>query len=184
MSLPGRRWDPRSELPNKQNPKSGPKIWIKPRSAVIIGSADPLKFRSESTIRAKIFTKSTDPYTYSPPSLNCKYVQLNQKLAAVSWIFALMTSSWVNEYTLFWTVSTKRGFVYLFFNSTLPGLAKKHHVKFFTRYTRVSCHFTHSRIPIARSLPKNILLGSQSSFDNPMVIIHSFVWENRTRICR
>ena len=32
------------ELPNNQNPKSGPKNWIKPRSAVIIGSADPLNF--------------------------------------------------------------------------------------------------------------------------------------------
>ena len=28
---------------NSQNPKSGPKNWIKPRSAVIIGSADLLK---------------------------------------------------------------------------------------------------------------------------------------------
>ena len=46
---------------NNQNPKSGPKNWIKSRSAVIIGSADPLKFRSESRIRAKIFPKSADP---------------------------------------------------------------------------------------------------------------------------
>ena len=68
VSFPGRCCDPRSALANNQNPKSGPIIWIKPRSAVIIGSADPLKFRSESTIRAKIFTKSTDPETYSPPS--------------------------------------------------------------------------------------------------------------------
>ena len=43
------------------NPKSGPKNLIKPRSAVVIGSADPLKFRSESRIRAKISTKSADP---------------------------------------------------------------------------------------------------------------------------
>ena len=28
--FPGERWDPRSELPNYQNTKSGPKIWIKP----------------------------------------------------------------------------------------------------------------------------------------------------------
>ena len=59
--------------------------------------------------------------------------------------------------------------------STLPGLAEKHHVKVFTRYAPVSCHFSHQRIPIAMSLPKNILLGSESSFDNPMAIIHSFV---------
>ena len=49
------------ELPNNQNPKSGPQNWIKPRSAVIIGCADPLQFQSESRIRAKIFTKSADP---------------------------------------------------------------------------------------------------------------------------
>ena len=61
VRFPGECWDPRSELPNSQNPQSGPKIWIKPRSAVIIGSTDPLKFRSESRIRAKIFTKSCDP---------------------------------------------------------------------------------------------------------------------------
>jgi len=61
VRFPGKRWDPRSELPNNQNPKSEPKNWIKPRSAVVIGSADPLKFRSESTIRAKILTKSADP---------------------------------------------------------------------------------------------------------------------------
>ena len=59
--IPGERWDPRSELLNNQNPQSGPKNWIKPRSAVIIGSADPFKSRSESRIRAKTFTKSTDP---------------------------------------------------------------------------------------------------------------------------
>ena len=61
VRFPGESWDPRSEVPNNQNPKSGPIIWIKPRSAVIIGSADPLKFRSESRIRAKIFTKSANP---------------------------------------------------------------------------------------------------------------------------
>ena len=61
VRFPGKRWDPWSELPNNQNPKSQPKNWIKPRSAVVIGSADPLKFRSESRIRAKILTKSADP---------------------------------------------------------------------------------------------------------------------------
>ena len=83
VSFPGRRWDPRSALANNQNPKSGPKIWIKPRSAVIIGSADPLKFPSESTIRAKIFTKSADPETYSPPSLRLSTIpdQLSEQRA-------------------------------------------------------------------------------------------------------
>ena len=61
VKFPGEHWDPRSELPNNQNPQCGPKSWMKPRSAVIIGSADPKKFRSESRIRAKIFTKSADP---------------------------------------------------------------------------------------------------------------------------
>ena len=50
-----------AELPNNQNPKSGPKDWIKSRSIVIIGSSDPFKFCSESRIRAKIFTKSAYP---------------------------------------------------------------------------------------------------------------------------
>lgn len=45
--------DPRSELPDKQNPKSGPKKLIEPRTAAISGSENPLKFRSESEIRAK-----------------------------------------------------------------------------------------------------------------------------------
>ena len=52
---------PGSELCNNQNPKSGPKHRLKPRSAVITGSADPLKFGSKSRIQAKIFTKSADP---------------------------------------------------------------------------------------------------------------------------
>ena len=42
---------------------------------MIIGSADPLKFRSESRIRAKVFTKSADPKTYSPPS-TLQYLKL------------------------------------------------------------------------------------------------------------
>ena len=58
-----RKWDFRGnvEIHDPNFPKSGPKNLIKPRSAVVIGSADPLKFRSESRIRAKILTKSADP---------------------------------------------------------------------------------------------------------------------------
>ena len=48
----GEQWDPPSKFPDNQNSKSGPKIWIKSWSSVIIGS------RSESRIWAKIFTKS------------------------------------------------------------------------------------------------------------------------------
>ena len=32
-------------------------------------------------------------------------------------------------------------------------------LNFFTRYARVSCHFSHPRIPIARLLPKNLKKG-------------------------
>ena len=59
VRFPGERWDPRSELPNNQNPNSGLKNRIKPRSAVIIGSSDPLKFPSDSRIRLK--------YSPNPP---------------------------------------------------------------------------------------------------------------------
>ena len=46
-------FDPRFELPLKQNPKSGPKKLMKLRIAASSGSANPLKFRSESEIQAK-----------------------------------------------------------------------------------------------------------------------------------
>ena len=42
------RSDPRSKLPHEQSKKSGPKKSMKPRTAAILGSANPLKFRSES----------------------------------------------------------------------------------------------------------------------------------------
>ena len=52
-----------------QSPKSGPKKWLNLQSAEITGSGNPLKSRFESEIRAKIFSKSADPFTYSPPLL-------------------------------------------------------------------------------------------------------------------
>ena len=42
---------------------------MNPHSAAVAGSGNPLKSRFESEIRAKIFSKSADPFTYSPPSL-------------------------------------------------------------------------------------------------------------------
>ena len=50
---------------NTQSPKSGLKKWMNPQSAAIARSTDPLKLRSESEIRAKIFSKSADPLAYS-----------------------------------------------------------------------------------------------------------------------
>ena len=51
-----------------QSPKSGPKNWMYPQSAAIAGSGNLLKSCFESEIWAKIFSKSTDPLAYSPPS--------------------------------------------------------------------------------------------------------------------
>ena len=42
---------------------------MKLQSAAIAGSGNPLKYRFESEIRAKIFSKFADPFAYSPPSL-------------------------------------------------------------------------------------------------------------------
>ena len=39
------------------------------QSAAIVGSGNPLKSRFESEIRAKIFSKSADPFSYSARSL-------------------------------------------------------------------------------------------------------------------
>ena len=39
---------------------------MNPQSAAIAGSENPLKSRFESEIRAKIFSKSADPFAYSP----------------------------------------------------------------------------------------------------------------------
>ena len=41
---------------------------MNPHSAAVAGSGNPLKSRLESEIRAKIFSKSADPFAYSPPS--------------------------------------------------------------------------------------------------------------------
>jgi len=38
------------------------------QSAAIAGSGNPLKSRFESEFRAKIFSKSADPFAYSPLS--------------------------------------------------------------------------------------------------------------------
>ena len=50
-----------------QSLKSGPKKLMNPQTAAIAGSGNPLKSRFESEIRAKIFSKSADPFAYSPP---------------------------------------------------------------------------------------------------------------------
>ena len=42
---------------------------MNPHSAAVAGSGNPLKSRFESEIRAKIFSKSADPFAYSPASL-------------------------------------------------------------------------------------------------------------------
>ena len=42
---------------------------MNPQSAAIVGSGNPLKSRFESEIRAKIFSKSADPFAYPPASL-------------------------------------------------------------------------------------------------------------------
>ena len=47
-----------------QGPKSGPKKWMNPQPAAIAGWGNPLKSRFESEIRAKIFSKSVDPFAY------------------------------------------------------------------------------------------------------------------------
>ena len=47
-----------------QGPKSGPKKWMNPQRAEIAGWGNPLKSRFESEIRAKIFSKSVDPFAY------------------------------------------------------------------------------------------------------------------------
>ena len=43
---------------------------MSPQSAAIAGSGKPLKSRFESEIRAKIFSKSADPFAYSLRSRN------------------------------------------------------------------------------------------------------------------
>ena len=43
---------------------------MNPHSAAVAGSGNPWKSRFESEIRAKIFSKSADPFAYSPPSLS------------------------------------------------------------------------------------------------------------------
>ena len=43
---------------------------MNPHSAAVARSGNPLKSRFESETRAKIFSKSADPFTYSPPSIN------------------------------------------------------------------------------------------------------------------
>ena len=59
VKCPGKSWDSRSELSNNPNPKSGPKNWIKPRSAVII------KYLPNPRIRRTIHpTWITDPDDY------------------------------------------------------------------------------------------------------------------------
>ena len=60
-------WDPQSELYHKQNPNYGPKTQWKPETAAIARSANPLKFCSESEIRAKILSGSAGPLPIHPP---------------------------------------------------------------------------------------------------------------------
>ena len=49
-----------------------PKKLMNPQSAAIAGSGNLLKSQIESEIWAKIFSKSADPFAYSPPSLQFK----------------------------------------------------------------------------------------------------------------
>ena len=65
------RWDPWSELPYNQNPKSGPKNWIKPWPAVTKGSADPLKSLSESRIRLRYLSNPPIPTPIHPLQMTC-----------------------------------------------------------------------------------------------------------------
>ena len=59
------------------SPKSGPKNgWI----PAVAGSGNPLKSRFESKIRAKIFSKSTAPFTYSPRSKRSRHFLLSDHL--------------------------------------------------------------------------------------------------------
>ena len=58
QSVSGESWGPRSELCNKQNLKSGPRKWIKPRSAWLGLQLSQLKFYSKSKIWAQLFAKS------------------------------------------------------------------------------------------------------------------------------
>ena len=51
-----------------QSPKSAPKKQMNPPSAAIAGSGNPLKSCFECEILGKIFSKSANPFAYSPPS--------------------------------------------------------------------------------------------------------------------
>ena len=44
------------------------------QSATIAGSGNPLKYRFECKIRAKIVSKSADPFAYSPPSFENRFL--------------------------------------------------------------------------------------------------------------
>ena len=48
--------------------------------AAIAGSGNPLKSRFESEIRAKKFSKSADPFAYSPPPLSFTLTSLETSL--------------------------------------------------------------------------------------------------------
>ena len=63
-----------------QSPKSGPKKSMNPQSAAIAGSGNPLKSPFESKIRAKIFSKSAAPFTYSPRSKRSRHFLLSDHL--------------------------------------------------------------------------------------------------------
>ena len=53
---------------------------MNPQSAAIAGSGNPLRSRFESKIRAKIFSKSAAPFTYSPRSKRSRHFLLSDHL--------------------------------------------------------------------------------------------------------
>ena len=63
---PSKQWsDPQSELLNRQNPESDPKLAADPRTTVYFKSANPLNLSQKSTIRTLLKAKYVDPRTYS-----------------------------------------------------------------------------------------------------------------------
>ena len=79
------RWDPWSELPYNQNPKSGPNNWIKPWPAVTKGSADPLKSPSESRIRLRYLSNPPIPTPIHPLQMTCFSSLVDHAFTAENW---------------------------------------------------------------------------------------------------
>ena len=85
---------------------------MNPHSAAVARSGNPLKSRFESEIRTKIFSKSADPFTYSPPSSKTpelKFIRGNENV----------TQSAQSEF------SGRNGFLGGIFCLEYPGAARK-----------------------------------------------------------